>query len=63
MIWPIKRTSHINPEELTRKAEESLKQTQAQQPKVNALTTYLENRKNQNGFGEDFEYTLKLKGT
>lgn len=29
-----------------------------QQPKVNALVSWLEVRKAQNGFGDDFEWTL-----
>ena len=30
----------------------------AQQPDVNRLTAWLESRKTQNGFGEDFEWVL-----
>lgn len=43
------------------KAEESLELVKAQQPRVNLITAYLERRKNQNGFGEDFEFTLRPK--
>lgn len=62
MSWIKRNPSRINPEELTRKADESLRETKELQPKVNSITSYLERRKNQNGFGEDFEYTLKPKG-
>lgn len=31
---------------------------QAQEPRVNALVAWLNNRKMKNGFGEDFEWTL-----
>lgn len=56
--WFKKRTPRIDPDELGRQAKESLKATRAQQPHVNALTSYLERRKGQNGFGEDFEITF-----
>lgn len=38
-------------------------QLNSQKPKVNALSTYLTKRSNQNGFGLDFEYTLRPRGT
>lgn len=34
------------------------KQLQKQETHVNMLTSWLTNRKDQNGFGEDFEFTL-----
>lgn len=33
-----------------------------QEPHVNAVTSWLQNRANQNGFGADFEYTLRPRG-
>lgn len=64
MSWKQKlRGKRIDPADLTRKADESLRTTSGQQERVNMLTEYLERRKNQNGFGEDFEYTLRPKGT
>lgn len=56
-----KNRSGSNPDELIRKAEESLRQTTRQQPHVDRITSWLQNRENQNGFGEDFEYTLRPK--
>lgn len=58
--WFRKRSPRVDPQELARKAEESLKETQSQQDHVNALTSYLEKRKGQNGFGEDFEISLLI---
>ena len=57
--WLRKNTDdRVDPEELKRLAEESLEETKAQQAHVNVITSYLNQRKNQNGFGEDFEITL-----
>lgn len=56
--WLRRRQPRVDPEELARTAEESLNETRSQQAHVNALTSYLNNRTGQNGFGEDFEITL-----
>ena len=56
--WFSKRAPRVDPDELNRVAEESLEETRGQQAHVNALTSYLGTRKDQNGFGEDFEFTL-----
>jgi hypothetical protein len=56
--WFSKRTPRVDPEELARTAEESLRETRGQQAHVNALTSYLNDRQGQNGFGEDFGITL-----
>jgi len=56
--WFQKRSPRVDPEALERQAEESLKETRGQQARVNALTSYLELRKGQNGFGEDFDITI-----
>lgn len=56
--WLKRRTPRVDPDELARTAEESLAETRRRQPHVNALTSYLNNRTGQNGFGEDFEITL-----
>lgn len=53
-----KRKSEIDTDALMLKAEASIAKTQAQQPRVNRITQYLEHRNNQNGFGEDFEISL-----
>lgn len=56
--WLKKRAPRVDPDEMSRVAEESLRETRNQQAHVNALTSYLNNRRGQNGFGEDFEITL-----
>ena len=56
--WFSKRTPRVDPDEMNRVAEESLAETREKQSHVNALTSYLSERKGQNGFGEDFEITL-----
>ena len=63
MIWRKKKTPRVDPAELSQKADAALEQVRAQQPHVNTLTNWLERRKNQNGFGADFEYALRPKGT
>lgn len=62
MNWFSKHKTRIDPDDLFRKADESLKTTREQQERINVVTSYLERRKNQNGFGEDFEYTLRPRG-
>lgn len=56
--WFRKRTPRVDPVELATAAETSLRKTRGQQAHVNALTSYLDNRQGQNGFGEDFGITL-----
>lgn len=56
--WLKKRKPRVDPDVMSRVAEDSLAETQSQQAHVNALTSYLNNRTGQNGFGEDFEITL-----
>ena len=55
------RSERPDPNDLIRQAEESLRKTESQQPHVDRITKWLNKRENQNGFGEDFEYTLKPK--
>lgn len=57
-----KRSTRVDPIELQEKAEASLERTRKQQPYINFITSWLNNRKGENGFGEDFEYTLRPKG-
>lgn len=59
--WSSKHPSRIDPDEVERVATDSLAKVRKQQPLVNALTSYLERRDDQDGFGEDFEYTLRTK--
>lgn len=56
-------TPRVDPEALERKADASLRSTAEKQERVNYLTTWLQNRENKNGFGEDFEYTLRPKAS
>lgn len=56
--WFSNKAPRVDPDQLSQKAEESLTETRNRQAHVNALTSYLEIRKGQNGFGEDFEITL-----
>lgn len=56
--WLSRHEPRVDPKELSRLAEESLTETRGKQPHVNALTSYLNNRTGENGFGEDFEITL-----
>ena len=55
------RPERPDPDVLIRQAEESLRKTESQQPHVDKITKWLNKRENQNGFGEDFEYTLRPK--
>ena len=55
------RSERPDPNDLIKQAEESLRKTESQQPYVDRITSWLKNRENQNGFGEDFEYTLRPK--
>jgi hypothetical protein len=50
-----------NADALIRQAEASLEQTKKQQPHVDRINGWLKDRENRNGFGDDFEYTLKPK--
>lgn len=54
----LKRSSTVDPDQLDRQADESMRLVEQQRDHVNALTGWLERRKNQNGFGTDFEYSL-----
>lgn len=56
--WLKKRKPRVDPDVMSRVAEKSLAETKSQQAHVNALTSFLADRKGQNGFGEDFEITL-----
>lgn len=58
-----KREPRIDTDALERQADESLQKTREQQPYVNALTAWLNNRKDDNGLGEDFEITLRPRRT
>lgn len=55
------KRQRVDPEDLISKAEASIRKTKEQQPRVNAISLWLNNRNLINGFGDDFEYTLRPK--
>lgn len=61
MTWFKRRAPRVDPDELDAQSEAAIRRVADQQPHVNTLTAYLERRKNQNGFGDDFEYSLRPK--
>lgn len=56
--WFGKSKPRVDPDAMNRQAEESMAETRNRQDHVNALTSYLDRRQGQNGFGEDFEVTF-----
>jgi hypothetical protein len=59
MINLLKKFSN---KKLLETTEAAAQQLEEQKPKVNALGSWLENRLEQNGFGEDFEVSLIPRG-
>lgn len=51
----------IDPQVLIDQATEINNKLEREGPRLTALATYLERRRLQNGFGSDFEYTLRPK--
>ncbi len=51
----------VDPKVLVDQANEINEKLEREAPKLTALETYLKNRRMQNGFGTDFEYTLRPK--
>jgi hypothetical protein len=63
MSWFRKdRGDRVDPDAVIAKAEASMKKVDDQQEHVNFINNWLVNRKDQNGLGEDFEWTLRPKG-
>lgn len=62
MLWRKKR-DRVDPAVLEAQATDAHERLVEQQERVNLVTTYLERRKLQNGFGADFEFSLIPKGT
>ena len=58
-----RRAPRVDPEELNRQSAEINEQLEREGPRMNALAAYLERRRLQNGFGTDFEYTLRPRRT
>lgn len=51
----------VDPQVLIDQATEINEKLEREGPRLTALATYLERRRLQNGFGNDFEYTLRPK--
>lgn len=51
----------VDPQVLIDQATEINDKLEREGPRLNALASYLERRRLQNGFGTDFEYTLRPK--
>ena len=51
----------VDPQVLVDQANEINEKLEREGPRLTALATYLERRRLQNGFGTDFEYTLRPK--
>lgn len=61
MIWKrIKNDAKIK--DVRKSADAAAKQLSAQKNLVNSTSAWLTQRKDQNGFGTDFEYTLLPRG-
>lgn len=58
----LRQTKRVDPSELNRQTAEVNATLQRDKAKMNSIAAYLETRKDQNGFGRDFEYTLRPKG-
>lgn len=58
-----RRDLRVDPTELDRQTEEVEETLKREGPRMNAIAAYLERRKDQNGFGTDFEFTLRPKET
>ena len=61
MGWLRKKRHRLDPADVDKKADESLEYSAQNEDKVNVIIDFLQKRKNQNGFGEDFEITLRPK--
>jgi hypothetical protein len=61
MMWRSRK--RVDPDELSAQAEAATEQIRTQQDRVNVMADWFERRKNVNGFGDDFEWTLKPKGS
>lgn len=52
----------LSSKKLLQPTEEAAEQLRSQKTQVNAVSSWLETRKQQNGFGDDFEVTLIPRG-
>lgn len=58
-----RRTPRVDPDELDRQSQEINEKLEREGPRMAAVATFLERRRLQNGFGTDFEYTLRPRRT
>lgn len=56
------RRDKVDPDELNRQTAEVNEFLENEGPKVSAVATWLNNRKGQNGLGEDFDITFYPRG-
>ena len=56
-----KPETSVDPQVLIEQATEIKEKLEREGPRLTALASYLEKRRLQNGFGTDFEYTLRPK--
>lgn len=58
----LRRAPRVDPSELDRQTDEVNATLEREGARMNSIASYLEKRKDQNGFGRDFELTLRPKG-
>jgi hypothetical protein len=58
-----RRETRVDPNDLISQTKEVNATLKREGPRMNSIAAYLEKRKDQNGFGSDFEYTLRPKET
>lgn len=57
-----RRPLRVDPDELNQQTAEVNATLNREASRMYSVANYLERRKNQNGFGTDFEYTLRQRG-
>lgn len=62
MIRKKKQPARSSNKQIRLSAYEAQKQLEKQEPHVNIVAAWLDRRRHQNGFGEDFELTLRPRG-
>jgi hypothetical protein len=62
MIWKSKKNK-AKIDDARKSATDAAAQLKAQRSLVNSTSLWLANRKEVNGFGTDFEYTLRPRGS
>lgn len=61
--FKLRRAPRVDPTELNRQSQEINEKLEQEGPRMQALANFLERRRLQNGFGTDFEYTLRPRRT